>query len=294
MSPDRTLVSSLILKAIKRWGSHLSAVDKQAIRDSLSEVRDLDSGEVSVRIYTDSSVERDMRARSCAKEPMTIAWLRSELKPGDVFYDVGANVGPYSLYAAALTTGTAKIYAFEPSYLNFFQLCRNIILNDATESVIPLLVPLTDETRLDSFHYSNLVEGGALHSFRRALDYDGKSFQPLTSLGVVGLSLNDFARVPGVEPPTLLKIDVDGLEPYVLRGAREVLRDENLRSVLLEINDDLKSDAKEMLELLHRAGLEPIEKHQMNHQLHNYIFRRAVRSSSAPPRPEDVSVTYKR
>lgn len=290
----RKWVARVLLYLIRRWGARLSQEERQAIRDQVSEVSDLDAGDLAIQIHVDSALERDTRTKSCAKEPMTAAWIRSELRPGDVFFDVGANIGPYSLLAAKAGRGQVKVYAFEPSFQNFHQLCRNILLNGCQGSVVPLLVPLCDRTRLDLFHYQNLEAGGALHSFSRTIDYKAEEFQPSASLGAMGLSLDDFVRIPGVESPTLLKVDVDGLEPDVLRGGREVLRGERLRSLLIEINEDLKADASGMLRLLHESGLYPVEKHQLHRQLFNYIFRRSGALAPAPPEPADVPVASRR
>ena len=66
------------------------------------------------------------RLRSNQKEPETAAWIETELRAGDVLYDIGANVGAYSLIAWAASGGQSKVYAFEASFSTFESLCRNI------------------------------------------------------------------------------------------------------------------------------------------------------------------------
>ena len=78
------------------------------------------------------------RLTSCAKEPETVAWIEELVRPGDVMFDIGANVGAYSLVASKATQGEASIYAFEPAFTNYPQLCRNIMLNECSNSIVPL------------------------------------------------------------------------------------------------------------------------------------------------------------
>ena len=60
-----------------------------------------------------SNMELKTRSNSCKKEPETIDWLTDNLRDGDIFYDVGANVGAYSLVAASINDNI-KVYSFEP------------------------------------------------------------------------------------------------------------------------------------------------------------------------------------
>ena len=70
-----------------------------------------------------------IRVNSCHKEPETVRWVETHLKSGQVFYDIGANVGAYSLIAAKYHHGTVTIYAFEPALQNFPLLVENIRRN---------------------------------------------------------------------------------------------------------------------------------------------------------------------
>lgn len=287
------LISKILCGALTRWGDSLSQDEKRILRDRLSALCDLDCTAYGIKLYADSYLERDTRAKSCAKEPMTVRWIQSELRSGDVLYDVGANVGPYSLIAAKVGAGTATVYAIEPGFQNFHQLCRNILLNGCEDCIVPLPIPLCERTRLDLFHYHSLDVGGALHSFSRAIDYKAESFEPRASFGSLGISLDDLVRIPGVARPTLMKIDVDGLEVDVLRGGRDVLRNEGLRSMVIEINEDLEDAASAILSLLHDAGLVPVEKQKLHRALHNYIVRRETRGAR-PRAPADVPLASER
>ncbi|MCP9916787.1 FkbM family methyltransferase [Cyanobium sp. ATX 6F1] len=263
-----------LLDSIRQLKVELSPEEKLQLANELHEIQKLDYTDGELFLHADSTVERDLRSISCRKEPMTVAWLKRELKPGDVLYDIGANVGAYSLIASHASQRKATIYAFEPSFQNFRQLCRNIILNNCESSIIPFQIPLCKKHCLDRFHYQNLESGGALHSFSRNIDYKSEAFEPVVSLGMLGLSLNDLVEIPGVLLPDLLKVDVDGLEYDILLGASNVLQNSQLRSILIELNEDLPEETQNIIDLLYAQGLVPLEKHKLHRNLHNYIFER--------------------
>src|SRR5438046_1543914 len=74
----------------------------------------LDYPGADLRIGVTSRTEILSRLRPCEKEPWTVAWLERTVRPGDVLWDVGANVGAYSLIAASLGREAAQIVAVEP------------------------------------------------------------------------------------------------------------------------------------------------------------------------------------
>src|SRR5262245_24362605 len=67
----------------------------------------------SVQLHVSSEPELS-RLQSVRKEPWTARWINEFIKPGDVVYDIGANVGAYALLAAKVTKHRARVYAFEP------------------------------------------------------------------------------------------------------------------------------------------------------------------------------------
>src|SRR5581483_11849042 len=110
-----------------------------------------------------SSAEIGVRLRSVEKEPFTVEWIEQSLRPGDVFYDIGANVGSYSLIAAKTTGNRARIYAFEPAPASFLDLTRNFEMNACAECVVSLPVALWSENQILSLSSSLPVAGAAGH-----------------------------------------------------------------------------------------------------------------------------------
>jgi FkbM family methyltransferase len=194
----------------------------------------LDYGKRRIALHVSSEFEYTVRRLSCAKEPDTVRWIEDALRPGDVFYDIGANVGAYSLVAAARHDGRVSVVAFEPSALNFAQLARNIGLNGAGASVTPLAIALGDGTAIVTFNYRTTQPGGALHAMGDPVDEAGQTFVPALSHGVLSFRLDDVIRQFDLRPPTHIKMDVDGGELKILAGARDTLSSSTLRSILVE------------------------------------------------------------
>jgi FkbM family methyltransferase len=275
----------------RRLARRLHWEDKLRLRHDLAAFCPLDHDEHDILVHVESRREWKARACACSKEPKTVAWIEHNLVPGDVFYDIGANVGAYSLLAAAAVDGNACVYAFEPSFANFDHLCRNILLNEAQHAVTPFLVPLGERTGLDKFYFQNTDSGEADHAFGHAVT-TSEGQHAGTFLEMAGFSLDDFVRLPGVQLPTLMKIDVDGLESKVLLGARQTLSHSGLRGLLIEIDDADPAESRAMLDLLQDAGLRPLEKHQLRERANNYVFVRDTAATMPRLSAADVPLVW--
>ncbi len=191
-------------------------------------VATLDYPGASIRLHVQSAAVVRLRLRAFEKEPWTVEWLERQLRPGDAFYDVGANVGVYSLIAASICPD-ARIVAIEPAPANYEALCRNLVLNGAADAVIPVPVALAETTHLAALEIADPAAGAAEH----VLDGPGAS---AGRTAVLAYSLDDLVESLRLPQPTLLKIDVDGGEDAVLAGAAATLRDPRLRSLMLEVD----------------------------------------------------------
>jgi len=161
------------------------------------------------------------------KEPDTVAWIRS-MQPGETFFDVGANIGQYSLLAAkqGLT-----VHAFEPESQNFALLCRNIAINKLT-NITPWPLAVSDKPMLAEFHLQGMAPGGSCNSFDQSLDFHGREKQFEHKQGSCSTTLDIFSDKYG--QPDHIKIDVDGFEHLVIAGSSNTLL--KTKSVLIEIN----------------------------------------------------------
>lgn len=167
------------------------------------------------------------------KEPDTIDWIRRFTK-NDVFIDVGANVGMYSIWAAA-TRGTS-VYAFEPEASNYALLNQNIALNALQDQVLAFCVALSHQTKFDKLYLSQVSPGGSCHSFGEKVNFNLEPFKPAFAQGCFSTTLDDLIDSGVIPEPTKIKIDVDGLEHLVIQGAERILENPKLDSVLIETN----------------------------------------------------------
>jgi len=267
--------ASLVAAVIKTAPVGARAIISERIGNELSVVQPLDYDGGAIRIHVDSLIELTTRVRSCAKEPETVRWIETYVRPGEVVFDIGANVGAYSFVIDRHSGGNARVYAFEPGAATFLQLTRNIALNRCEGRVIPIGIGFGASTRLATFNYSSIVPGAARHSLDAAIDLEGQPFQPAMSQPVMLYSIDDFIDSFGIENPAHMKIDVDGPELDILKGATRTMADRRLRTIMIEL-EPTSPASTEATTLLEAAGfaLTSVSSHGSATETSNYLFVR--------------------
>ena len=187
------------------------------------------------------------------KEPETIAWIKS-MHQSSVFYDVGANIGLYTIYAAVKRQCTT--YSFEPHAANFKSVIENIEANKLSNShAYP--VAINKNFGLSSMAVKNLYSGVA----DNIVDSLSEIYH-----GVVSISLDDVVGKNILPQPDYIKVDVDGFERNVFEGSQRVFK--NAKSILIEIDQkdiQLVDDIKNL-------GFQLKSEHVRNSVEKNYIF----------------------
>ena len=150
-----------------------------------------------------------------------MGYLLHVLRPNDLFIDVGANVGSYTILASAVRG--ASCYSFEPIPETYNRLENNIRLNNIESKVKALNVGLGCKEGVIKFTHD-------LGAMNRAIVV-GESYENAINVNIT--TLDDVLKN---ESPSLLKIDVEGFEAAVLEGASETLGKYSLHSVILELN----------------------------------------------------------
>lgn len=187
------------------------------------------------------------------KEPETLEWIDGfDNKENLIFWDIGANIGLYSIYNA-LKNENSKTVSFEPSTSNLRVLSRNISINNLENDIKIFPMPLTNKENIFlTMNESNFVEGGALNSFGENFDFEGKEFESKMKYQIIGTSINYLIKNKILEIPDHIKIDVDGIEHLILEGATEYLKEKKIKSLSIEINENFKDQYQKVLNLMEK------------------------------------------
>lgn len=168
------------------------------------------------------------------KEPDTVAWIRG-MKSDEIFYDVGANIGLYTLLAAK---HGLSVFAFEPESQNYAVLIRNLAMNKLPKAqAVAFPFCISDSQRIDTLRLSSLIAGGSCHSFASNQNYKMQEKEWAYEQGSVSFTLDALVGECGLPPPDHIKIDVDGFEDKVLKGSDYVLQN-HAKSLLVEMDSN--------------------------------------------------------
>lgn len=155
--------------------------------------------------------------------------LLSSLRPGDVFYDVGSNIGEYAVFAAKSVGEHGLVVAFEPVKASHERITENLQLNALT-NVRPYNLALSDRPGR-----MTLQVGGFLS---RQSKLTGPGSAP-SDAQVADVDTGDAVRARDCLPvPNAVKIDVEGWEYQVLSGMREALEDSSCTLLCCEVHPD--------------------------------------------------------
>ena len=225
--------------------------------------------QIEMSFYTPNALCRYRVSTFETKEPETLQWI--EDCGGGVFYDVGANVGIFSVFYAKLFG--SPVYAFEPSSFNLKVLVKNIALNGVSDLVTVIPTPLSDDFGISNLTFSMLDEGGSMTHFEDHLDSDQGERESRLYYRTWGAPLAAMVKAPfNLPEPALIKVDVDGLEDLVLLGAAEVLSLPSLKSVLVEVDERYPDSKNRVEDLLRSSGLKFMHK-QRSTMFEDTVFR---------------------
>lgn len=265
-------------KGVGVSGVHNAAVVSAQIAEQLTPVRKVDTPAGSLSFFCPGRIPLWRAETLLTKEPETIEWIDG-FASEDVFWDIGANIGVYSLYAA-LKPGI-RVLAFEPAAVNAYVLNRNIEINNLDDRVSWFGIAFADITGLDQFHMSTTAMGGALHGYAESVDSQGKPFSAVFRQGALGFTIDEFVDRFHPPFPSHIKIDVDGIEHRIVAGAEKTLKDSRVRSVLIELDAERDECRRNVCDRLQDAGLRLIaRKHASMFDsgafatTFNYIFAR--------------------
>jgi FkbM family methyltransferase len=154
-------------------------------------------------------------------------FIRSKLKAGDTFLDIGANVGFYSMLASSIVGERGRVISIEPNPKTFGRLRETIEANRIT-NVLALNLGLDRERgRLSLF-----IDPESGNDTATMVTHDGRA-----SVEVEVYPLDEVAMAHQIDSVDYLKIDVDGFEPNVFAGAKRLLSEGKIKFIQAEFCD---------------------------------------------------------
>jgi FkbM family methyltransferase len=201
-------------------------------------------------------------------EPETLVWIDN--MPGDaVLWDIGANLGQYTMYAArrGLT-----VLAFEPAPNTYAALCRNLAENGLELGAYCLA--LGERTCLGTLHMTHIHTASVYNAFEQDVDSAGRKMSIEYRQAAVGVTADDLVELFRAPPPTHIKLDVDSTEAAILRGAGRLLASRRTRSVLVEHTAQPSAQNAIIDEIMTTAGFKPVGGGRAGHETVNVIYER--------------------
>jgi FkbM family methyltransferase len=252
------VIYSIFLRAIKnkyysKWYDLCSReIDKKFLEiDHLS----TDKKKINLKFYTPNSRCKGRVVTFSVKEPETLAWIDRQKTKG-VFFDVGSNIGLYSIYYAKSKGG--KTYAFEPSVYNILQLAKNINLNNLKENILLIKNPLSETNQISKLTFNKLDQGGSEVFFgqkiAKSLIETKYNMKHEFSYNSLGLSIDYLVGSKMIEIPDCIKMDVDGTEELIIEGAKNTLSNHKVKSLLIEVNNILNNSTDNVEKTLKELG----------------------------------------
>ena len=257
--PGKVLASAFFVyeKVVNKVFPQLYGLIRQDLIDVIdNDIREVchqnPNQQIRFKLYTPNHICAFRHNTFSSKEPEMLEWI-DEYGGEGTFYDIGANIGIYSLYFAKSKTGS--VYSFEPSVFNLRQLAKNISINTMDDRITVVSNPLSNITGVATFTNGSADEGGALSAFGVEYGYDGKPINSDIKYSVVGFSLDDLLKNGLIsKAPSLIKIDVDGIEHLILSGAKNTLANDSLKSIFIEVNTAFEEQSVNVKRLLESAG----------------------------------------
>ena len=233
-----------------------------------------------IRIFSPNIILKWRADTFFTKEPFTLNWIDKFKGKEIIFFDIGANIGLYSLYAA-IKHKNIRVYSFEPSFLNLYSLSKNVFINKLSNKISVISNPIFEKKHsLSIFSDTSEFEGAALNNFDSGEDQDGKKLNKVkNSYKILGFNLDYFIDNNILKLPNYIKIDVDGNEHLILKGFKKNIKNKKLKGIMVEINPKHRIQSNSVFSILKKNGFK-LEKNFLldlenkKNISKNYLFKR--------------------
>lgn len=212
------------------------------------EVKSLYDHDIQIQLKLDDFIQQQIFLLGYYDKP-GILFLKKNLRPGEVFVDIGANIGAYTLIAAKLVTQSGKVFAFEPAKYVYDQLQNNILLN-AFENIQVEKLALFNKNTVLSLKISSSANLGmsSIHN------HDEETGEIEMVPAITG---DDFFMQINTTKIDLIKLDIEGAELFALQGLRQTIQKfrplivTELSAAILQRSKINKTDIIDFMKQLH-------------------------------------------
>ena len=219
------------------------------------------------------------------KEPETLNWI-DNFKDKDklIFWDIGSNIGLYSIYAAS-NFENIEVISFEPSTSNLRILSRNIFINNLENKIKIFQIPLgTYKNQFKKFYERKFNEGESHNSLDENIDFEGKKINASNKYQLFSTNIDQIIEEGILEVPDYIKIDVDGIEHLILKGGTNLLKVPKILGIQIEINENYGDQYTNVLKIMNECNFKFKEKKRNDlskyyldkkfSKMYNYYFTR--------------------
>ena len=199
-------------------------------------------------------------------EKQEIDFLYRNLQKGDVFVDVGANIGLFTLNASKLVGNSGKVYAFEAFKPSFNKLKYHIDSNQINNTLVEHCAIVDQEKMIEILYHKDEQNFGMASSYLQ--EFSNKEL-------VKGISLDDYVEDKTIQNIKLIKIDIEGGEYDALQGMKQILKNQKPK-VLIEVNTIAQKNAgksqTDLEKFFQEIKYQCVEILSENDHSHNAVF----------------------
>ena len=195
------------------------------------------------------------------KEPETLNWIDNfKDKEKLIFWDIGSNIGLYSIYAAS-NFENIEVISFEPSTSNLRILSRNIFINNLENKIKIFQIPLgTYKNQFKKFYERKFNEGESHNSLDENIDFEGKKIDASNKYQLFSTNIDQIIEEGILDVPDYIKIDVDGIEHLILKGGTNLLKVPKILGIQIEINENYEDQYTNVLKIMNECNFKFKEK----------------------------------
>lgn len=234
-----------LLMCLSKTNNFVRTILDIIITENSRKIETINIKKSQIKLYETNSITKYRNDTFFTKEPETLEWINS-FKKNENFWDVGANVGLYSIYAAQIAS--CNVIAFEPSVFNLELLAKNIYKNSLHHKITIFPFSVSNKILISNFRNTSVAHGAAFSTLENKNLRKKQILNDECFYQIPTLTLDSIIDTFKVAPPKYLKIDVDGFEYEILMGSRSILN--HITSILVEIDQRQRTKSKKIFSIL--------------------------------------------